>query len=203
MPSPFTLYWTTFYLDDPDSDVPQDKAFDNASAIYNIIKSSNLTISDYAIYGIISASWIISGLNPARFEADYYTVSQNPPEYADGEGLWLDDNNISLDGYEQTQQLISNIEDGAHYHAYRPDLHETPTLSEYLAYNDDNRLAWWWIVSYSYYHFIKDTNKLTPEYQDYCALIYDRFKTYIETHPRKLNPAFIAFLKKRKKRWWM
>jgi len=204
---PFTIYWTTFYTTLTTQPIEAQHQDDNIEAIYNIIKNSSLTITDYAIYGIIAASWAVAGLNPARIRHDYLIIDPDVPTTATGYGLWMD---IRQDpdsaGYRETTDLINNILHGGHYSHYNdpsqiPPI-DTPTLAEYLESDDDNLLGWYWVLNYVHYRYAITEDLLTAEYKQFCADTYDAIKQYITTNPRRLNPVFIAFLKKRKKRWW-
>lgn len=202
MPSytpPFTVYWSTFFNAPANQSVDSTHQSDNIEAIYNIIKNSALTITDYAIYGIIAASWAVAGLNPARLRNGYLVTDPTVPTSITGYGLWMDESKDSDDaGYRETEQLITNVSNGLHYNEYI-----NISLTDYLTSNDNNNLAWYWILNYVHYRYTKTDDLLTEEYQTYCAEIYDSIKQYITTNPRKINIASIALIKKRKKRWWM
>lgn len=204
---PFTIYWSTFYNAPHDENVDRTHLWQNVEAIYNIIRNSDLEITDSAIYGIISASWAVAGLNPARIKENYFVINQELKLYANGIGLWLDsiiDENYQ--GFQQTEILINNIKNKRHYTQYvdaaalPPVI--TPSLSAFLDSDDNPDLAWYWVINYTHYKYDMPTNILTETYREFCHKTYDGIKEYIETYPRRLNPAAIAIFKKKKKRWW-
>ena len=204
---PFTIYWSTFYNAPHDENVDRTHLWENVEAIYNIIRNSDLEITDSAIYGIISASWAVAGLNPARIKEDYFVVNPELHIYADGIGLWLDsiiDENFQ--GFQQTEILINNIKKYRHYTQYTDAEADppiiTPSLPKFLHINNDPDLAWYWVINYTHYRYGVPTYILTDTYRNFCNRTYDGIKKYIETYPRRLNPAAIALFKKKKKRWW-
>lgn len=203
----FTIYWSHFTNGPSNQSIDRQHLWDNVEAIYNIIRNSDLEITDFAIYGIIAGSWAVGGLNPARVRADYLVIDPDVPTLKTGHGLWMDAIDDEFPhGYQQTERLINNIDYSRHYSAYVdpfaiPPI-TTPSLNQFLQSRDNATLAWYWVLNYTLYRYQRSPSFLTDSYKEFCAESYEAVKEYITTYPRKINPEAIALFKKKRKRWW-
>lgn len=204
---PFTLLWTTFTNAPAGQSVPTSDVELNVEAIYNIFSESGLTITKYAVVGIIAASYVFAGLNPARVIQDGLVTSDSPVTTATAYGLWGDINNTNLDdGYTQTQKVITDISHTRHYSKYSdffavPPI-DTPSLSDYLSSGNDRDLGWYWILNYILYNYVRTPGYFTYAFITECRDAYTDFLYYINNTPRQYNPVAIAILKKRKRKWY-
>lgn len=195
------IYWKTFTNYPSDEGATGDGFDNNMQAIYNIILDSNIEITDCAIYGIIAAAWTIGEMNPARIRPDFF---YDPVDYEityDSKGLWGSQAYPVQTGNIQTMALIANILNGSHYTTYSDEDYDTPSLSDYLSLENDNMACFYWVVNYcaAYYY---QKSFVFSEYIDWCITAYEIVEEYFQTHSRKLNPVFLAILKKKRKRWW-
>ena len=204
---PFTILWTTFSNALPGEGVNATQLYDNTEAIFNIISSSNLTITKYAIVGIATAAYVFSGMNPARVITDGITISVDPVETATAYGLWgsIYDTDYPY-GYEQTETVINNIQRGNHYSQYLDPVSippiDTPSLSDFLQSGNDSKLGWYWILNYILYRYVRTDRFLSSSFITTCERRYTQLLDYIDNNPRKFNPVALAILAKKKRRWW-
>lgn len=204
---PFTLLWTTFVSAQTGDVITGADVYSNVEAIYNIISSSSLTITKYAIIGIIAGAYVFAGLNPNRVKNNELIVSTEPPSALTSYGLFAEINNLELNhGYEQTQIVIDNLDQHQHYNNYvdpfaTPPIN-TPTLSVFMASGDDNMLGWYWIVNYMYHIYIKPSSVFDNTYITACTTAYTNFLNYINNNPRRYNPVAFAILRKKERKWW-
>lgn len=195
------IYWKTFTNYPSDEEATGDGFDNNMQAIYNTILDANINITDCAIYGIIVAAWAIGNMNPARIKEDFF---YDPDDFSityDSKGLWGSQAYPAQTGNIQTSALISNILNDSHYTPYSDDNYETPSLSEYISLENDSMAGFYWIVNYCASEYYQESF-VFDEYIDWCITAYEVVEEYFQTHGRKLNPVFLAILKKKRKRWW-
>ena len=84
---------------------------------------------------------------------------------------------------------------------YSDEDYETPSLSDYLSLENDNMACFYWVVNYCAADYYQKSFVFS-EYIDWCVTAYEVVEEYFLTHSRKLNPVFLAILKKKRKRWW-
>lgn len=201
MPKPF---W--YYVDFITSPVTTAEQYQNIESIRGMLLGNNVQMTIYAMAGIITAAYIVSNLETNHVGHIWNYIADRTPPYRDSYGLWQqfgydpdDPPTTFADGITQCDVIIDLCNTG---NGYVPRDDNRTSLSSFLSSTDNDYLGLIFVKNAVVRYDIPPGVFDNPDYITAGREAYTQILTYLLTNDPKINPASIAILKKKRKRWW-